>query len=128
MAVLGFSSLAASRVMDDEAFLQDPDKYKPYPPHDRIVQRTVKKTGVAFCVDRGEWKLMMGDVCERVETPTDRINRQLEQLRKTQAEAARFARLRKMTGEELYQFREKKRHELLSGPRIVTRWDVALRH
>jgi hypothetical protein len=122
--LLALGSLSASRVMDDDALLSQPDRYNPHPKQDRMVQLTVKKSGVTFCIEQGEWKLMKGNACEREETSAERVNRLLEELRQKQADLAIRERFERLSDQERHQLREKRRRELLGGPRFLPRWEI----
>jgi hypothetical protein len=84
--VLAFGSLAASHVLDDDDFLSDTSRYNPYPQHDRVTRLIVKKSGVEFCIYKGEWQPMKGDVCEREETVEDKMKQAAERSRRLRPE------------------------------------------
>ncbi len=117
-AVLALSSLHASRVMDDETLLRDPDRYNPHPKQDRMVQFTVKKSGVDFCIHQGQWTVMKDDLCEPEESLLDRMKQAAE--RTEQLRAAK-ERLKKMTRDEWFEFKKKQQNELLTGAHFL-RW------
>jgi hypothetical protein len=111
---LALGPLTASRVMDDETLLRDPDLYSPYPPQDRMVHLTVKKSGVEFCIYKGKWQLMTGNVCEldhSEESLNDAMRREQQRSDDRRAVTERF---KKMTPEGRHAFKQKKRRELLS--------------